>query len=101
MRAVARCTSSRFLGGGEQRQGNPDHRAATIGPRQRLNAAARAQGWEIGFSIGVASFARAPERLGDVVRSADDLMYRVKHSGKNRVVLERFEPPAPDGVAVR
>lgn len=68
---------------------------------QRLNAAARAQGWEIGFSIGVASFARAPERLGDVVRSADDLMYRVKHSGKNRVVLERFEPPAPDGVAVR
>lgn len=66
---------------------------------QRLNAAARAQGWEIGFSIGVASFVRAPERLGDAVRSADDLMYRVKHSGKNRVVLERFEPPAPPAPA--
>ena len=26
-------------------------------------------------------------------------MYRVKHSGKNRVVLERFEPPAPPAPA--
>lgn len=66
---------------------------------QRLQAAAQAQGWEIGFSIGVASFARAPERLSDAVRAADDLMYRVKHSGKNRVVVEPLEAQAPAPLA--
>jgi len=45
-------------------------------------------GWPIGFSIGVAVFRQAPATIDDALGVADTLMYRVKQTGKNNVLLE-------------
>ena len=42
-------------------------------------------GWHITFSVGVVTFTSAPESLDAMIRAADQLMYSVKNSGKNRV----------------
>lgn len=39
----------------------------------------------VGFSIGVATFRRAPSSVEEIVRCADHAMYEVKHSGKGAV----------------
>lgn len=49
--------------------------------------------WPVGFSIGVAVFATAPASLDEAISFADRLMYRVKNSGKNEVLLEEYAPP--------
>ena len=41
--------------------------------------------WTVTFSIGVATFAVLPDSLDQAVNIADQLMYRVKRSGKNNV----------------
>ncbi len=51
------------------------------------------QGWPIGVSIGVAVFLTAPSSLNEAIRLADTLMYRVKNSGKNRILIEAFGGP--------
>ncbi len=55
---------------------------------QALMIKAAAADWPIGFSIGVAVYPRAPENIDDALKCADDLMYRIKRGGKNRVVCE-------------
>jgi diguanylate cyclase (GGDEF)-like protein len=42
-------------------------------------------GWQVTFSIGVVTFETAPESLDAMIREADQLMYSVKNTGKNRV----------------
>lgn len=64
-----------------------------------LLALAARQDWPIGFSIGVAVFATDPPEPEQAIKLADDLMYRVKHTGKNDVLFEerasgRSEEPA-------
>ncbi|HSO19347.1 MAG TPA: GGDEF domain-containing protein [Desulfosarcina sp.] len=39
------------------------------------------------FSIGVVTFCNPPETVGDILRLTDDLMYRSKRQGKNRITL--------------
>lgn len=56
--------------------------------RAALAREAAAHGWPIGFSIGVAVFARAPAGVEEALGFADRLMYRVKNSGKNDIVYE-------------
>lgn len=46
------------------------------------------QGWQIGFSIGIAYFPMAPLTIDEALKIADRLMYRVKASGKNNVLFE-------------
>ena len=41
----------------------------------------RSAGWDIAWSIGVATFAVPPDDVEDLVRAADRLMYSVKHAG--------------------
>lgn len=53
-----------------------------------LTSVASAGGWLIGFSIGVAVFTRAPTNIDEAIKQADELMYRVKKSGKNRLIYE-------------
>jgi diguanylate cyclase (GGDEF)-like protein len=60
--------------------------------REALLKRAAEHGWPIGFSIGVAAFETAPKSLGEAIKLADALMYRVKNSGKNRIVFEEFGP---------
>jgi len=44
--------------------------------------------WPIGFSIGVAVFRSPPPNLEDALRYADDLMYKIKSTGKNNILFE-------------
>ena len=58
--------------------------------RERLVSLAAQNGWSVGFSIGVAVFHPPPENPEDAIRCADDLMYKVKGSGKNRILFEEY-----------
>lgn len=51
--------------------------------------------WPITASIGAITFLRAPGSVEAAVQGADALMYRAKHEGKSRVVLEAAGLP-PD-----
>ena len=50
--------------------------------RTVLEAAVAARGWPVGFSIGVISSAGEVRSGTEMIRLADELMYRVKHAGK-------------------
>jgi diguanylate cyclase (GGDEF)-like protein len=52
----------------------------------RLSECMAEHGYDVGFSIGVAYFATAPEDPAEVMVTSDRLMYRAKRSGKNRVI---------------
>lgn len=61
---------------------------------QELNLQNDQTQWPVGFSIGVAVFTTAPSGLEDAINFADRLMYCVKASGKNQVVVEEYKPPS-------
>jgi diguanylate cyclase (GGDEF)-like protein len=72
---------------------NMDAQAASIYVeklRNRLLAAMRENGWQVTFSIGVASYKVAPQDFDLLIKQADTLMYEVKHSGRNRVQQQEF-----------
>lgn len=46
--------------------------------------------WPIGFSIGVAVFHSPPESSDEAIRKADELMYKMKHSGANNIQFAEF-----------
>jgi diguanylate cyclase (GGDEF)-like protein len=58
--------------------------------RERLVDLAARNGWPIGFSIGVAVFHSLPASADDALRCADELMYRVKSTGKNNILIEEY-----------
>lgn len=45
-------------------------------------------GWPISFSIGVAVFPVTPASIDEALKIADNLMYRVKKTGKNSLLFE-------------
>ncbi len=45
-----------------------------------------AYGWPVTFSIGVLTCLEAPENLESIIAKADELMYKVKASGKNAIL---------------
>jgi diguanylate cyclase (GGDEF)-like protein len=51
-----------------------------------LNQAMACKGWPVGFSIGAATFCQTPTTVDEIIRNADELMYTVKHGGKNRLL---------------
>jgi diguanylate cyclase (GGDEF)-like protein len=57
---------------------------------RELQLEAQRNGWPIGFSIGVAVFAKLPATLDDAVSMADSLMYRAKTQDKNSVIYEVY-----------
>jgi diguanylate cyclase (GGDEF)-like protein len=64
--------------------------------RRMLEAAAR-EGWPVGFSIGVVTWTSAPRTVDMMVKQADDMMYEVKNTGKNRIAHLRISgEPGPD-----
>jgi len=82
--------------------GAQEAREALLKLHARLLKEMEALGWPIGCSIG-AICCRDPLLCGtrELVRQADELMYRVKRSGKNRLeVVGAVAPPhpAPAGV---
>ena len=60
--------------------------------RGELNTSMAEHRWQVTFSIGLGIFPGAPVSADDVISFADKLMYRVKASGKNKVMTETFAP---------
>jgi diguanylate cyclase (GGDEF)-like protein len=58
--------------------------------RESLVDLAAQNHWPVGFSIGVAVFHSPKANLDDAIRHADGLMYRVKNSGKNNILIEEY-----------
>ncbi len=65
--------------------------------RAELEALMRGQGLPVTMSIGAVHFAAAPDHLEAAIHAADELMYEVKHGGKNRVLVRSHG--APDDAA--
>ena len=62
----------------------------TVGKIEKRLREAVAGRWPVTFSIGVVTFESVPESAEEMVRLADELMYSVKQSGKNRVEFQRY-----------
>jgi len=73
--------------------------------RQRLLHAMQQEDWPVTFSIGVASYRRAPDDFDRLLARADALMYEVKNSGRDDILIrecgleggdvgEREKPPS-------
>ncbi len=56
--------------------------------RDHVMAIVKKQQWPITLSIGLVSFQQAPTTLSAVLGKADQLMYRVKTTGKNAITQE-------------
>ena len=54
----------------------------------RLARIAASDGSAVGFSVGVATFLKAPLNVDAAIKVADDLMYKAKVGGKNDIVHE-------------
>lgn len=52
--------------------------------KQLLNIMQKNQ-WRVTFSIGLATYHAAPDTVDEAIRAADELMYNVKHNGKNNI----------------
>lgn len=51
-----------------------------------LNQAMARSCWPVSFSIGAVTYSMVPSTVDEVIRYADELMYTVKHGGKNRLL---------------
>lgn len=51
----------------------------------------RKRGWQVTFSMGVVTCLAAPPSIDQLVKSADELMYSVKQSGKNAITYALCE----------
>jgi diguanylate cyclase (GGDEF)-like protein len=58
--------------------------------RENLIDHAALNGWPVGFSIGVAVFRSPPANVDNAIRCAETLMYKVKNSTKNNILLEEY-----------
>jgi len=66
-------------------------RAVVRKVHEKLREAAGAHGWPLGFSLGVSLYGQAPPAEVEPIQVADELLYRAKGQGKDRVVF-REEP---------
>jgi diguanylate cyclase (GGDEF)-like protein/PAS domain S-box-containing protein len=60
-------------------------RTAVYKTHRMLTDMAKDKKWPVTFSIGMVTFSVPPESVEEIVRVADDLMYSVKHNGKNSI----------------
>jgi diguanylate cyclase (GGDEF)-like protein len=58
--------------------------------QNHLNDAVKVKNWPVSFSIGAATFIETPQTIDMVVQQADELMYVVKRSSKNRLLHKEF-----------
>lgn len=58
--------------------------------QRRLLSAMAARKWPVTFSIGVASYRRAPGDFNVLVAEADAVMYEVKHGGRDRILQKEL-----------
>lgn len=55
--------------------------------------------WKISFSIGVITFHTVPDTIDALIKKSDELMYKAKKDGKNRIYSNVYdkEPDLPPG----
>lgn len=53
--------------------------------QKQLMAVMQENKWPVTFSIGVATYRSVPDSVEETIRAADELMYQVKHNGKNNI----------------
>jgi diguanylate cyclase (GGDEF)-like protein len=53
--------------------------------RECLTRVAAENGWPISFSVGVVTWTTPPRTVDMMIKQADDTMYEVKNTGKNRI----------------
>ncbi|MDT7603478.1 MAG: hypothetical protein QOF61_1475 [Acidobacteriota bacterium] len=71
-------------------------RAVVSRARANLDALAAQRDWRVTFSIGVVTWTTPPRTVDSMIRQADDAMYEVKNSGKNRVAHQTISgEPVP------
>ena len=59
--------------------------------QETLRVAAARGGWPVTFSVGLATFRKAPESVAESLAQADSLMYAAKNAGKNTIVHRIIE----------
>jgi diguanylate cyclase (GGDEF)-like protein len=62
--------------------------------RDALQCGMAERGWEVTFSVGIASVTRMVGSIDDLLAYADRLMYRAKELGKDRIVCDVEAIPA-------
>lgn len=66
-----------------------------------LADAIQERGWPVSFSLGVATFHRAPRSVDEMINRADALMYQAKRAGKAGVRFEVVARADPDRLSNR
>lgn len=56
-----------------------------------LLEAMKRENWGVTFSIGAATFTKTPDKVDDLIKIGDDLMYKAKSTGKNRIIFHRID----------
>jgi diguanylate cyclase (GGDEF)-like protein len=51
-----------------------------------LNQAMALKNWPVSFSVGAVTHIHAPQTVDEIINHADELMYKVKHGGKNKLI---------------
>jgi diguanylate cyclase (GGDEF)-like protein len=59
--------------------------------KNKLTILANSNKWPVTFSIGIVSFILKPESVEEMINIADTLMYSVKRTSKNRIVVKEIE----------
>jgi len=62
--------------------------AAFLHAHTQLMGYMAAQDWPVTFSVGMVTFETAPATIEQTLKVADDVMYGVKHGGKNNIVCQ-------------
>ena len=66
---------------------------AVIKLQALLLEAMQTKNWPVTFSIGVVTCVELPESANHIISFADELMYSVKKSGKNRIACSQYQQP--------
>ncbi len=61
--------------------------------QQQLLAAAQANAFNVGFSMGAITFTDLPDSIDAMLEQVDNLMYQVKHHGKNSLNHKLYQLP--------
>lgn len=59
--------------------------------KNRLTIIADEEQWPVTFSIGIVTFRTTPDSVEEMIDVADTLMYSVKRTSKNRIVVKEIE----------
>lgn len=59
--------------------------------RQRLGQEPNFEVCSVTVSIGAVSYSQAPSDIGPMVKSADEIMYKVKNTSKNNILVESIQ----------